>query len=108
MFLVLSRSSHEPPRMQRVLNLFSVPTKNSTRKGCYSFLENQVDGMKRSLAASHYTRLAEGLCKVELSPYFTSTIAGLERVGDHLINVGYSILDPTGSQSASRKKLLQQ
>ena len=71
-------------------------------------LENQVDGMKRSLSASHYTRLAEGLCKVELSPYFTSTIAGLERVGDHLINVGYSILDPTGSQSASRKKLLQQ
>ncbi len=68
-------------------------------------LENQVDGMKRSLSESHYTRLAEGLCKVELSPYFTSTIAGLERVGDHLINVGYSILDPTGSQSASKKQL---
>ncbi len=71
-------------------------------------LENEVDGMKRSLSASHYTRLAEGLCKVELSPYFTSTIAGLERVGDHLINVGYSILDPTGSQSASKKKLMQE
>lgn len=66
-------------------------------------LENEVDEMKRELSASHYTRLAEGNCKVELSPYFTSTVAGLERVADHLVNVGYSILNPTGSQSDARK-----
>ena len=62
-------------------------------------LENKVDGMKKCLTASHYTRLAEGKCAVELSPYFSSTIARLERVADHLVNVGYSILNPTGSQS---------
>ncbi len=66
-------------------------------------LENEVDEMKRVLSASHYTRLAEGNCKVELSPYFTSMVAGLERVADHLVNVGYSILNPTGSQSDARK-----
>lgn len=66
-------------------------------------LENAVDGMKRDLSSRHYTRLAEGQCKTELSPYFTSTVADLERVADHLVNVGYSILNPTGSQSEAKK-----
>ncbi len=65
-------------------------------------LEEQVDDLKRTLSANHYARLAEGDCKIEHSPYFTSTVSGLERVADHLINVGYSILDPTGSQKASK------
>ncbi|MBE7100944.1 MAG: Na/Pi cotransporter family protein [Clostridiales bacterium] len=62
-------------------------------------LENEVDGMKKVLTASHYARLAEGKCNIELSPYFSSTVTRLERVADHLVNVGYSILNPTGSQS---------
>ena len=62
-------------------------------------LENEVDDMKRTLTANHFARLAEGACRVELSPYYSSTVAGLERVADHLVNVGYSILNPTGSQS---------
>ncbi len=66
-------------------------------------LENEVDGLKRDLSARHYARLAEGTCKVEHSPYFTSIIVGLERVADHLVNVGYSILNPTGSQSETNK-----
>jgi phosphate:Na+ symporter len=60
--------------------------------------ENKVDGLKRTLTANHYTRLAEGNCSVTHSPYYSSTVMGLERVGDHLVNVGYSILNPTGSQ----------
>ncbi len=62
-------------------------------------LENQVDGLKKELSARHYARLTEGKCNVEHSPYFTSIVAGLERVADHLVNVGYSVLNPTGSQS---------
>lgn len=61
-------------------------------------LENKVDDEKRDLSSSHYNRLAEGKCKVELSPYLTSVVSGLERVADHLVNVGYSIVNPTGSQ----------
>ena len=60
--------------------------------------ENRVDDMKRTLTAQHYTRLAEGSCSVVHSPYYSSAIMGLERVGDHLVNVGYSIENPTGSQ----------
>ena len=66
-------------------------------------LEDKVDAMKKELTASHFARLADGSCLIEHSPYFSSTVAGLERVADHLINVGYSILNPTGSQSQAIK-----
>ena len=61
-------------------------------------LEESMDDMKKDLIASHFARLAEGNCSVDVSPYYSSTILGLERVADHLINVGYSIVNPTGSQ----------
>ena len=61
-------------------------------------LENEVDNMKKELSANHFTRLAEGNCSLEVNPYYSSTIAGLERVADHLVNVGYSIVNPIGSQ----------
>jgi len=60
--------------------------------------ENQVDDMKDLLTANHFARLSSNSCCVTHSPYFTSTVMGLERVGDHLVNVGYSIKNPTGSQ----------
>ena len=60
--------------------------------------ENQVDDMKDLLTANHFARLSTNSCCVTHSPYFTSTVMGLERVGDHLVNVGYSIKNPTGSQ----------
>ncbi len=55
-------------------------------------------GMKKLLIASHFARLAEGNCSVDVSPYFSSVVSGLERVADHLINLGYSITNPTGSE----------
>jgi phosphate:Na+ symporter len=61
-------------------------------------LENAVDKMKKALTASHFSRLAEGNCSMEVSPYYSSAISGLERVADHLMNVGYSIVSPIGSE----------
>ena len=61
-------------------------------------LEESVDEQKKELIASHFARLAEGNCHVDVSPYFSSVIVGFERMGDHLVNVGYSINNPTGSQ----------
>lgn len=61
-------------------------------------LESDIDAMKKNLTASHFSRLAEGNCSLEVSPYYSSAILGLERVADHLVNVGYSILNPIGSQ----------
>lgn len=61
-------------------------------------IEESVDGMKKDLIAGHFARLAEGNCSVDVSPYYSSVVVGLERVADHLVNVGYSIVNPTGSQ----------
>ncbi|MBR5774093.1 MAG: Na/Pi cotransporter family protein [Clostridia bacterium] len=61
-------------------------------------LEEEIDAMKTALTASHFARLAEGNCSFDVSPYYSSTVAGLERVADHLVNVGYSIMNPVGSQ----------
>ena len=61
-------------------------------------LEETVDGMKRDLIAGHFARLAEGNCSVDVSPYYSSVVIGLERVSDHLVNIGFSIVNPIGSQ----------
>ena len=71
---------------------------NKSRLSLLTEMENSVDDMKKDLTASHYTRLAEGNCSMEVSPYYSSAILGLERVADHLVNVGYSIINPVGSQ----------
>ena len=64
-------------------------------------LEEEIDAMKKELTASHFARLAEGNCSIDVSPYYSSTVVGLERVADHLVNVGYSIDNPVGSQKQS-------
>ena len=73
-------------------------TLNKDRLSELSTLEGEVDDMKKELVAGHFTRLADGECTIEVSPYYSSAIVGLERVADHLVNVGYSILNPTGDQ----------
>ncbi len=71
---------------------------NKTELSTLDVFEEEIDAMKKELTASHFSRLAEGDCSMEVSPYYSSTVAGLERVADHLINVGYSIVNPIGSQ----------
>lgn len=63
-----------------------------------TILEQGVDAMKKELMAKHFARLADGSCNASVSPYYSSFVLGLERVADHLVNVGYSITNPTGSQ----------
>ena len=86
-----------------VLSMFTVAKdafehNNFARLPELTVFEDRVDDMKTALTAQHYTRLADGSCSVTHSPYYTSTVMGLERVADHLVNVGYSIQNPTGSQ----------
>ena len=79
----------------------SFETLNTERLTELTQIEEKVDTMKKEFIASHFARLAEGNCSVDVSPYYSSVISGLERVADHLINVGFSILNPTGSQKTN-------
>ena len=71
---------------------------NKTGLPILADLEETVDEKKKELVASHFSRLADGSCNVILSPYYSSVVVGLERVADHLVNVGYSIVNPVGSE----------
>ena len=71
---------------------------NKSRLSELVVLEDSVDTMKKELTANHFARLAEGNCSMEVSPYYSSAISGLERVADHLVNLGYSIINPIGSE----------
>ena len=64
-----------------------------------SSLEAETDKLKKNNLAKHYSRLSTNACDATHSPYYVSIITRLERVGDHLVNVGYSVVNPTGSQA---------
>ena len=64
-----------------------------------SALEAETDKLKKENIAKHYNRLSSNICDASHSPYYVSIITRLERVGDHLVNVGYSVVNPTGSQA---------
>ncbi len=59
-------------------------------------LEDKTDGLKNKLSNAHYERIQNNTCKMENSPFYTSLVSELERVADHLVNIGYSIVNPTG------------
>ena len=59
-------------------------------------LENKTDKLKTELSNAHYARISAKLCHMELSPFYTSAVSSLERVADHLVNIGYAYINPTG------------
>ena len=59
-------------------------------------LEDNIDKMKKNYISAHFARLADGNCNFEVSPYYASAVSDMERVADHLINIGYSIVNPVG------------
>lgn len=68
-------------------------------------LEEETDQLTRDYSEAHYQRIKKGEVKIELSPYYTSMLSNLERIADHMVNVGYSIVDPTGADEGEKKKL---
>ena len=103
--LVFSETAKEEigKMKESVVKMFAIAKEafqnlDSKRLAELTELENQVDEAKKTFTANHFARLAEGGCQAELSPFYSSTVLGLERVADHLVNVGYSILNPVGSQ----------
>lgn len=77
-------------------NLFSVGNKEELPK--LRELEDETDLYKDKLANAHFNRIKKKECKNELSPFHSTLLSELERVADHLTNIGYSIINPTGDE----------
>lgn len=56
-------------------------------------LEDLIDQMERDLQAKHILRLNEGKCSAQAGIYFSDIVSGLERVGDHAINIAFSLIE---------------
>ena len=65
-------------------------------------LEGETDVSKHKLNDAHYERISKNECVVELSPFYTSLVSELERVADHLVNVGYAHINPTGDEEVAK------
>ena len=66
------------------------------RLGELHALEDETDKLKTKLTAAHYERVTQETCTAELGAFFTSAVSSLERTADHLVNVGYAYINPTG------------
>ena len=64
-------------------------------------LEARTDEMKTRLSDAHFNRIKANLCNTQLSPFHSTFLSELERVADHLTNIGYSIVNPTGDEETS-------
>ncbi len=61
-------------------------------------LENRSDILANELSDNHYKRMTANECNGALSDDFATLISELERVADHLTNIGYSVINPTGDE----------
>lgn len=61
-------------------------------------LEESSDVLAKELSDNHYKRMTANECNGALSDDFATLISELERVADHLTNIGYSVINPTGDE----------
>ena len=67
-------------------------------------LEEETDNLKETLSDSHFERIKKNECNNELSPFHSNLLTELERCADHLTNIGYSIINPTGDEVKHSKR----
>ena len=75
---------------------------NKDRKSLHILreLEEKIHELKQDFYQHHYERVLKEQCSHKMTPYISSIIVELERVADHLTNIGYSIVNPTGDFEA--------
>jgi len=54
-------------------------------------IEEKIDNASVDLEAKHIDRVKRGVCTAQLGSVYLQTVSNLERVGDHITNVAFSI-----------------
>lgn len=65
--------------------------KNSNLLADIDFEENKIDNYRKELINDHISRLNEGKCKPESSGVFINLVSNIERLGDHLTYIAYTV-----------------
>lgn len=60
--------------------------------------EDKTDVLKNEFYTSHYERVIKDECSPKMTPYISTLIVELERIADHLTNIGYSVVNPVGDE----------
>ncbi|MCR5154651.1 MAG: Na/Pi cotransporter family protein, partial [Lachnospiraceae bacterium] len=68
-------------------------TGNKTNTEDINAIEDEIDAMEEQLQEAHIKRLQEGKCNAQTGVYFSDLISGLERVGDHAMNIAFAIAE---------------
>lgn len=72
-------------------------------------LEEKIDEMERELQTKHIQRLNDGKCSAQAGIYFSDVVSGLERVGDHAINIAFALVEArNGGIKGSAKTIASQ
>lgn len=79
--------------IERLYKLTSelISDKNSNLLVDIDFEENKIDNYRKRLINDHIRRLNEGKCKPESSGVFINLVSNIERLGDHLTYIAYTI-----------------
>ena len=65
-------------------------------------VEEKIDEMSLELEHRHIERLKKGICTAQVGSIFLQTVSNLERVGDHMTNVAFSIRQYTKAQNKTK------
>lgn len=81
---------------ERVIELFDVSIEAFEKRDqnllpAIDAIEQSIDEMNFSLEEKHIDRLKTGACSAQVGSVYLQTISNLERVGDHICNVAFSI-----------------
>ncbi len=68
-----------------------ISDKNSNLLVDIDFEENKIDNYRKRLINDHIRRLNEGKCKPESSGVFINLVSNIERLGDHLTYIAYTV-----------------
>lgn len=65
--------------------------RDESRLAEIDILEESVDTLSESLGNKHIERVKKGQCTAQAGSFYLQTVSNLERVGDHITNLAFSI-----------------
>lgn len=66
-------------------------TDDQSNLGEITYLEDNIDRKQIDYQEGHVRRMSMGRCSIEAGLIFTDLLIGLERIGDHAVNIAHSL-----------------